>query len=217
MIHETKRLILRPWCEDDAEDLFKYASDHDVGPPAGWPPHTSVENSREIIRAILSAPETYAVCLRSDGKPIGSIGFHRNDLAERDDEYELGYWIGKQFWGQGLIPEASREILRYAFEDLKMSRIWCGYYEGNEKSRRVQEKLGFLHHGTTEGIELPLLGERRTGHSNLMTKERWQKVTLFLHQKSLLNTFLGNGAITQAQFNKSLGDLIELMDMYGVE
>ena len=217
MILQTKRLILRPWSENDAEELYKYASDPEVGPPAGWPPHTSVENSREIIRTVLSAPETYAVSLKENGKPIGSVGLHRNDLAERDDEYELGYWIGKPFWGQGLIPEASRELLRYAFEDLGMSRIWCGYYDGNEKSRRVQEKLGFVFHHTTEGLEVKLLNEIRTGHSSLMTKERWQKVQLFLRQKALLDTFLGNAAISRMQYNKSFGDLVELMGMHGVE
>ena len=217
MILQTKRLILRHWSENDAEELYEYASDPEVGPPAGWPPHTSAENSREIIRTVLSAPETYAVCLKENGKPIGSVGLHRNDLAEKDDEYELGYWIGKPFWGQGLIPEASRELLRYAFEDLGMSRIWCGYYDGNEKSRRVQEKLGFVFHHTTEGLEVTLLNEIRTGHSSLMTKERWQKVQLFLRQKSLLDTFLGNAAISRMQYNKSFGDLVELMGMHGVE
>ncbi len=175
MTFETERLILRPWREDDAEELYKYASDPDIGLPAGFPPHTSVENSREIIKNVLSAPETYAVCLKENGKPIGSIGLHRNDLAENDDEYELGYWIGKPFWGQGLIPEAAREILRYAFEDLGMARIWCGHYEGNVKSRRVMEKLGFTYHHTAEGIEVRLLGETRTGHALLMTRESWNK------------------------------------------
>ena len=217
MILETNRLILRPWCEEDAEDLYRYASDPAIGPPAGWPPHTSVENSREIIRSVLSAPETYAVCLKETGRPVGSIGFHRNDLAEDDDEYELGYWIGQPFWGKGLIPEAAREMLRYAFEELGMSRIWCGYYDGNEKSRRVQEKLGFVYQRKTEGIEVSLLQEIRTGHSNLMTKERWQKVNLFCHQKKLLDTFRQNGAISQAQYDKSLGDLRDLMEMGGVE
>lgn len=217
MTFETDRLILRPWCEDDAEDLYINARDPDIGPPAGWPPHTSVENSREIIRTVLSAPATYAVCLKTNGMPIGSIGFHRRDIARNDDEYELGYWIAKMYWGQGLIPEASREMLRYAFEDLQMNCIWCAYYDGNEKGRRVQEKLGFVYQRTTEGVEVPLLGETRTGHSNLMTKERWQKVNLFRQQKRLLDTFLSNGAITQAQFNKSLGDLVELMGMHGVE
>ena len=175
MILQTTRLLLRPWREEDAEDLYQYAKDPAVGPSAGWPPHTSVANSRIIIREVLSAPETYAICLRENEKNIGSIGLHRKDLAEAEDEYELGYWIGRPFWGRGLVPEASLEVLRHAFEDLGMNRIWCGYYDGNEKSRRVQEKLGFVYHHTTEGIEVRLLGEIRTGHVMLMTKEDWQK------------------------------------------
>ena len=175
MILQTERLILRPWREEDAEALYTYARDPEVGPPAGWKPHTSVENSREIIREFLCVPETYAVCLRETGEPIGSIGLHRGDLAEREDEYELGYWIGKPFWGQGLIPEASRELIRYAFEELHVNRIWCGHYDGNVKSRRVQEKLGFVYHHTTEGLEVRQMNEIRTGHVMLMTRETWEK------------------------------------------
>ena len=215
----TDRLILRPWQEADAEDLYTYASDPEVGPPAGWPVHTSVENSREIIQNVLSKPETYAVCLK-DGKPIGSVGLHLNgstDMTNRDDECELGYWIGKPFWGQGLIPEASRELLRYAFEELGMRAVWCGYYDGNEKSRKVQTKLGFVYRYTSHGLSVKLLNELRTGHTNLMTKERWQKVVLFRQQKKTLDTFRENGAISGAQYDKSLGDLRELMDMQGVE
>lgn len=215
----TDRLILRPWQEADAEDLYTYASDPEVGPPAGWPVHTSVENSREIIQNVLSKPETYAVCLK-DGKPIGSVGLHLNgstDMTNRDDECELGYWIGKPFWGQGLIPEASRELLRYAFEELGMRAVWCGYYEGNEKSRKVQTKLGFVYRYTSHDLNVKLLNELRTGHTNLMTKERWQKVVLFRQQKKTLDTFRENGAISGAQYDKSLGDLRELMDMQGVE
>lgn len=216
---ETERLILRPWQEQDAEALYTYASDPEVGPPAGWPPHTSVENSREIIKNVLSKPETYAVCLK-DGKPIGSIGLHLNgstDMTDRDDECELGYWIGKPYWGQGLIPEASRALLRYAFEELGMRAVWCGYYDGNEKSRKVQTKLGFIYQHKTEGLEIRLMNEIRTGHCNLMTKERWQKVELFRKQKKTLDMFRERNAISQAQYVKSLGDLRNLMEMHGVE
>lgn len=215
---ETERLVLRSWMEEDAEELYKYASDPDVGPPAGWPPHISVENSREIIKNVLSKPEIYAVCMK-DGKPIGSIGLHLNgntDMTDRDDECELGYWIGKCFWGQGLIPEASRELLRYAFEELGMRAIWCGYYDGNEKSRRVQEKLGFVYQHKTEGLEVKLMNEIRIGHCNLMTKERWQKVQLFLKQKKTLDTFREKNAISQSQYDKSLGDLRDKMEMHRV-
>ena len=175
---QTKRLILRPWQEADAESLYAYAKDPDIGLPAGWPPHKSVEDSREVIRYVLSAPQTYAVCLK-DGSAIGSISLKlkgSTDMTDREDECELGYWIGKPFWGQGLIPEAAEELLRHAFEELGMRAVWCGYYEGNVKSRRVQEKLGFVYQHTTEGLELPLLGELRTGHTMLLTKERWKNL-----------------------------------------
>ena len=175
---ETERLILRPWREDDAQALYKYASDPDVGPPAGWPPHTSVDYSLDIIRTVFAAPEIYAVCLK-DGSPVGCIGLSLNgstDMTDRDDECELGFWIGKPFWGQGMIPEAARTILRHAFDDLGMRAVWCGYYEGNEKSKRTQEKLGFIYQYTTEGLELKYLNEIRTGHTNLMTKEHWLEI-----------------------------------------
>jgi len=64
MILETERLILRPWEERDVNDLFQYASNPEVGPIAGWPVHTSVENSKEIIKSVFSAPEIYAIVLK---------------------------------------------------------------------------------------------------------------------------------------------------------
>ena len=174
---KTKRITLRPWQESDAESLYEYAKDPAIGLSAGWPPHTSVENSRDIIRQVLSAPQTYAVCL-ADGKAVGSVGLKlkgQTDMTDREDECELGYWIGRPFWGQGLIPEACTALLKYAFEELGMAAVWCGYYDGNEKSRRVQEKLGFRFHHTAEGLEVPLLGEIRTGHASLLTREQWQE------------------------------------------
>ena len=130
MILETERLILRPWEETDAEECYRYAKDPRVGPSAGWPVHTSAENSRQIIQDVLSAPETYAIVLKETGLPVGSIGLHRNDLARKDDEMELGYWLGVPWWGRGIVPEAARELLRHAFEDLGLARVWCGSSEG---------------------------------------------------------------------------------------
>ena len=174
---ETERLLLRPWLEEDAENLYELAKDPDIGYPAGWPAHTSVENSRQVIRQVLSAPQTYAVCLKG-GTAIGSVGLKLKgytDMTDRDDECELGYWIGKPFWGQGLIPEAAGALLQYAFTELNMRAVWCGYYDGNEKSRRVQQKLGFVYQYTTHDLDVSLLGEKRTGHTSLLTKVKWEK------------------------------------------
>lgn len=171
----TERLLLRPWKETDAESLYEYAKDPRVGPIAGWPVHTSVENSRQIIREVLSAEETYAVCLKEDGKAIGSIGLMigtASNLNLPDAEGEIGYWIGVPFWGQGFIPEAVKELLRHGFKDLGLNKIWCGYFEGNIKSKRVQEKCGFIYHHTNKDIDWKLMGDIRTEHVTCIDRER---------------------------------------------
>lgn len=164
---ETERLILRPWQEPEAEILYKYARDPDIGPIAGWKPHTSVEYSLAIIRTVFANPETYAVVLKETGEPIGSCGLMFGNMLNtahiRNDEAEIGYWLGKPFWGHGLIPEAVRALLWRAFNELGLSTVWCGFYDGNTKSKRVCEKCGFKYHHTNTDIISPL-GDRRTEH-----------------------------------------------------
>lgn len=179
MIFETERLILRPWDESDAESLFKYASCPDVGPAAGWPVHESVSDSLEIIRSVLSVSGTFAVCLKDDNEAVGSIGLispAQSHVSVGDDELEIGYWIGVPFWGRGLIPEAVRRLQEYAFSELDCSALWCGYYEGNEKSRRCQEKCGFIYHHTEKDVPCILMADIRTEHFTRMTKEMWMEM-----------------------------------------
>jgi RimJ/RimL family protein N-acetyltransferase len=175
VILETNRLILRPWKESDAESLYEYARSPLVGPAAGWPVHTSVENSREIIREVLSADESYAVTIKDDGSAIGSVGLligDKSDLTVNADEAEIGYWIGVPYWGQGFIPEAARELMRHAFDDLDISTIWCGYFDDNEKSKRVSEKCGFCFHHTENNKECPLINETKTQHVTCVTRRQ---------------------------------------------
>lgn len=177
MFLETPRLILRPWTDEDAEDLFRYASHPAVGPIAGWPVHKSVEESREIIASVLSAPETYAVVPRAAGHAAGAASLTagpRSNLALPEDEAEIGYWIGVPFWGQGLIPEAVQALIRRGFAELGYRRLWCGYFEGNERSRRVQEKCGFRFHHTNRDIHWALMDDIRTEHVTCLTVEEWQ-------------------------------------------
>lgn len=173
---ETERLLLRHWTEDDAEDLYGYASDPAVGPIAGWAVHTSVENSREIVRGALSAPETCAVVLKRTGRPVGSIGLMigaASNIGIPDTEGEIGYWIGVPHWGRGLIPEAVREVMRYGFEDLGLERIWSGYFDGNTQSKRVQDKCGFHYERTAEDVPCAIPGLLRTEHITCISREKW--------------------------------------------
>ena len=173
---ETNRLILRLWRESDAEECYKYAKDPRIGSMCGWPTHTSIEDSRRIIREVLSVPETYAVVLKETKLPIGSIDLHYRGLAEKPNEAELGYWIGVPYWGRGFASEAAFELLRHAFEDLDLRCVWCGYYAGNERSKRVQEKLGFRYQRTIENVCVSQMNETRKEYVSCLTKEEWLSV-----------------------------------------
>ena len=139
---ETERLILRPWRESDAAACYRYASDPRIGPMCGWKVHESEDESREIIRNVLSAAMQYAVTLKSEDEPIGSIGFHPCARPEAIGHFELGYWLGEPHWGNGYIPEAAVALLKTAF-DLGATEIWVRHNAVNHQSRRVIHKLGF--------------------------------------------------------------------------
>ena len=190
MLLETERLIPRRGAKNDAESLFEYAKDTDVGPIAGWPAHRSIEESRDVIKNVFNGKEAYAICLKTDNRAIGAVELKLNghtDMTERDDECELGYWLGKPFWGQGIVPEAVKEMLRHAFEEIGMTTVWVGYYEGNAKSKRVQEKCGFRYRWKSEDVDVPLLHEKRTGHVSSMTKDQWQWDRLYAAAAAVRN------------------------------
>lgn len=181
----TDRLVLRPWQEADAERLYHYAKDSAVGPIAGWNPHQSVAESREIIRTVFAAPETYAVCLRDDDAPIGCIGLQTGDAANVPlafREAELGYWLGKPHWGQGLITEAARALIRRAFTELQLDTLWCCANDENTGSKRVMEKCGFTHIRTEERPAFTydqdgwtFTGETRLEYVARLTRWEWAK------------------------------------------
>ena len=141
----TASLILRPWEESDAAALFYYAKDPDVGPAGGWPPHKSEDMSRQVIVEVFQKPATFAIALKENpARPIGAIGLSGgNEQLLQADERELGYWVGKPFWGQGLVPEAAAAVVAYGFTTLNLSGIWLKYYLDNAQSKRVAEKLNF--------------------------------------------------------------------------
>lgn len=171
MILETKRLQLRPFAPEDAADVYAYARDARVGPVAGWPPHTSEAESREIIQTVFSAPHVFAIVLRQTGRVIGSVGFvGRCPAGDPALEEEVGYALGHDFWGEGPLEA----VLAYGFFQRGLRRIWCGHYGGNWRSARVIGKCGFSYcFARTEAV--PLLGEKRQCYYYAQTEEAWRE------------------------------------------
>ena len=157
---ETNRIILRPWRDNDAETLFKWASDPDVGPRAGWAPHQSVEESLEIIRTVFNdALHTWAIELKETGQPIGAIGYGPSckcDLPAREGEPIVGYWVAKPYWNQGICTEALRLMLDHIRQKtivstnrLDIKSLIGSHFVDNPASGRVMEKCGFVPTGET--------------------------------------------------------------------
>jgi RimJ/RimL family protein N-acetyltransferase len=167
---------MRPWRENDAAGLYEHARNPNIGPIAGWPVHTSVENSREVIRDILSAPGVYAITIRPGDEAVGSLGLMvgtASNLVLPPDEAEIGYWIAEPFWNRGYTTEAARELIRIAFEREGVTTLWCGWFDGNERSRRVGEKCGFRHVRTEERY-WPPIDKTVTQHISRLTRAEWE-------------------------------------------
>lgn len=150
---ETERILLRPWSDDDAETLYRYASDPEVGPRAGWPPHKSVEESLEIIRTIFHSDHIWAIVLKDaggGGEPIGCMGYMVHgesniDIGENDAE--VGYWVARPYWNRGICTEALRMIIDYCFREKGFRTLWADYFPDNPASGKVMEKCGFRDTG----------------------------------------------------------------------
>ena len=151
-ILETERLLLRPFREADAEAMFRnWASDPAVTRYLTWPPHESVEASRAIAArweresARLDFYQ-WAVVPRSLREPIGSLSVVRMDEAV--DAMELGYCIGRPWWGMGITAEAVRAVVTYLFREVGANRIAACHDVDNPHSGRVMEKAGMTREGT---------------------------------------------------------------------
>jgi ribosomal-protein-alanine N-acetyltransferase len=171
----TERLLLRPWAPSDAETLYQLARDQEVGPAAGWPAHADVGESLDTIRGVLAAPETYAIVQLRDGALVGCVAlrFGEDSCSGLDAEPELGFWVGRPHWGCGYATEAASCMVDRAFADLGCDAVWCCHYDGNARSARVQQKLGF------EFVRLDPNGDTRLGYTlpeveNVLRRDRWE-------------------------------------------
>ena len=169
---ETKRLLLRPFRQDDLQDFYEYASMEGVGEMAGWKHHETIEESQEILDRFIAEDKTFAIVFKETGKVIGSLGIEKYGREETLTEFEsyhgreIGYVLSKDYWGKGIMPEAVNAVVDYLFNDLDLDFLTCGYYDFNSQSKRVQEKCGFKPYrklnmdtrlGTTEPSVLNLL------------------------------------------------------------
>ena len=169
VVLQTERLTLRPWRETDLEDFYAYASVDGVGQMAGWTPHKDKGESQSILSRFIAGKHVFA--LEHRGRVIGSLGLeaygeaYYPELAQMSG-CELGFVLSKDYWGQGLMPEAVKAVIRYLFETKMLDFLLVGHFQWNRQSARVIAKCGFRYirscpyetkYGTVETAEESIL------------------------------------------------------------
>jgi ribosomal-protein-alanine N-acetyltransferase len=148
---QTERLILREFTVEDAPSVQSLAGEWEVARTMQSVPHPYEDGMAEewiaAHRPAFEAGErvTWAIVLREDGALLSSITLHLNP---RHDNAEIGYRIGRSYWGCGYATEAAEEAVRHGFADLGLHRIHSNHFGSNPASGRVMRKVGMSHEGT---------------------------------------------------------------------
>lgn len=152
---ETDRLILRRFTIDDAEDMYNnWASDPEVTKFLTWPTHSSVDVSRYVLNDWVSHYEegdffNWAMELKENGQVIGNISVV--EVKERAEAADMGYCMGRAYWGRGLMPEALKAVMDYLFDVVGLNRVAACHDVNNPKSGRVMDKAGMKREGILRG------------------------------------------------------------------
>ena len=143
---ETERLRIRPYSEADIPELLPLVGERAVAATTLRIAHPYTEDDAQSFLELAKQPDKLwlAITLRSEGQQIGGIGLR---IEQQHQHAELGYWLGVSYWGQGYATEASREMLRYGFEELNLHRIFATHFKHNPASGRVLKKIGMHYEG----------------------------------------------------------------------
>jgi len=175
---ETSRLILRPFVMEDAEAMYRnWASDPEVTKFLSWPTYESVEDANSILNIWIPqySDNTFyqwAIELKEIGEVIGSISVVNID--DRVDMVEIGFCIGKPWWGQGIMTEAFQAVIDFLFGEVGVQRIEAGHDPNNPASGAVQRKCGLTYEGTFRRRILSNQGITDAAWYSIL-KEEWKK------------------------------------------
>lgn len=174
---ETERMVLRPLTMADAEDVFAYSRDPEVGPRAGWEPHANIEATYEVMQTVfIGQPHVFGMELRATNTVVGSVGLLPDPRRENDEVLMIGYALSRAWWGQGLMTEAVAALLRYAFDEINpaLTAVTSYTYPFNKPSQRVLEKNGFVFEASLSLAEKRYDGEVFGNDFFLLTRERYE-------------------------------------------
>jgi [ribosomal protein S5]-alanine N-acetyltransferase len=136
---------LRPWTMDDLDDLVAAANNFKIAKNMMdmFPHPYHQENGKAFIEMTMKASPPNIMAIVVEGKANGGIGIHPQHDVHRKNA-ELGYWLAEPFWGKGIVPKAVERMVKYAFDNFDITRIFARPFGTNKASQRVLEKAGFI-------------------------------------------------------------------------
>ncbi|MBV9570319.1 MAG: GNAT family N-acetyltransferase [Alphaproteobacteria bacterium] len=167
---ESERLLLRPMRAEDVPQIAALMADYDIVKNLSTAPYPYTLADAEAFFARQREAKAdgekhdFAIVEKSGGGLIGKIG-----MCAKEGVFEIGYWIGKPYWGRGFATEAARRVLAFGFGELKFERIVAGWFEDNPASGHVLDKLGFT---ATETVGRDCLARGHTVRCNMMALTR---------------------------------------------
>lgn len=179
---ESNRIMLRKYKLSDIDDYFEYISKEDVAGRIGFPPYKSKEDAFERLKVEIQKPYHFAIVWKEQNKVVGSIQLHepkpgRYEMIDSGDTaFEIGFLLSPEFWGRGIMPEATVLMLDFGFDVLNASSILIGHVNKNFQSSKVQDKIGFDVVGEVPNFREWTDGTMVSLISRVMTPEKWQKI-----------------------------------------
>lgn len=144
---KTERLIIRNFQYSDIYDFYEYSSHPLVGYTAGWKPHQSLRESERILVSKVMNNNEFAIILKETDKLIGSIELNKSHIRDNIIAYEIGFALNPLYWGMGVAYEATKEIMKYAFNYLHAEVLEMCHIVDNKRSENTIVSLGFIYDG----------------------------------------------------------------------
>lgn len=143
----TKRLILRLPKGTDLNDFHAYCKNPNVGPSAGWKPHSDMRESLNILSDLINSGAVWAIVDKLTGRMIGTIALIEDKKRDNPKVKMLGYALAESYWGQGIATEAARAVIDFGFNVQQLEMISVYHYTFNKRSKSVIAKCGFKYEG----------------------------------------------------------------------
>jgi len=143
-----ERCTVRPWRLDDAQSVASNANNRKIwlGVRDLFPHPYTIQDAHKFLQLAISEQPEMKFCIEIGGAAVGGIGVHPGQDVYRYTA-TVGYWLGEQFWGRGIMTEVVTAVADFCFDNFPLRRISAEVFANNPASARVLEKAGFTFEG----------------------------------------------------------------------